>query len=64
MGRNKPGCCVDQSCDPEICVKIPSGLSCHDCVYTYRCSQLFGIRFMSRTFDFYPRRFVHAAAKT
>jgi len=53
----KPGCCVDKSCTPETCMKLPWNRTCGDCLNYDRCFSLFYCSPGRTTCDWFPRRF-------
>jgi hypothetical protein len=55
----KPGCCVDRSCNPDTCMRLPPGCTCGDCLSLERCKALFGCQSGNTTCDRFPRQFVH-----
>lgn len=52
-----PGCCSGRSCTLETCGKLPEGKTCADCVFSARCSMIFGVDPDNTVCDFIPRRF-------
>ena len=52
------GCCVDKSCTPETCMRLPEGKACGDCFHFLRCQQFAWAESLNTTCDFFPRRFV------
>jgi len=54
----KPGCCVDGSCTPEDCMRLPYGVRCEHCAHIARCVQIFGKTPTSDTCDWWPRKWL------
>lgn len=44
-------------------MSLPEGKTCADCVHTYRCTSMFGVKVTDTTCDFYPIRFIARITK-
>ena len=51
------GCCVDRSCTPDTCMRLPAENTCGHCTHERRCTSIFGMKPTDTECSFFPRRF-------